>query len=191
MITINTTTNINFDKSNYYLILTKNYNKVIIKLTGEVNGSENYTFNFLNKLEDIIEVTGEIKEIKQSDYTKYNLSNDEFGNGKITCKKEFENIDYNFKNNNLTNIRETYNYKKSESEDITSKYQQYLNISNNITLLGGQSQTLETQNGFIQLNIIDLNTYDFTKNTNNNYYSLNTQPKVINFEMEAKGYDCK
>lgn len=189
--TINTTTSINFDKSNYYLILTKNNEKIIIKLTGEVNGRKKYTFSFLNALSSIIEVEGTIKEISSSDYTNFNLSKNESGIGQIFCTKDSETYTYIFNNNNLVNIREHFKYTKNKEEDYDIIFDEYMNIYHNITLLGGFSQLIQTTEGFVLLNNIDLNTYDFSQNKNYNYYSLNTMPKIVNFEMEAKGYDCK
>ena len=189
--TINTTTNINFDKSNYYLILTKDLEKITIKLTGEVTGSKAYNFNFINKLSTNIEVKGYIDEIKASDYTSFNLISNELGIASLTCKKGSETLIYKFNNNNLKSIEESYIYTKNESEDFNIMYQKYNNISNNIIILGGASQLLQTQEGFILQNNIDLNIFNINQNTNYNYYSLNTQPKIINFEMKAKGYDCK
>lgn len=189
--TINTTTNINFDKSNYYLILTKDLEKITIKLTGEVTGSKTYNFKFINRLSTNIEVTGYIEEINESDYTNFNLTNNETGIASLKCKKGSETLIYNFNNNNLKGIQENYIYTKNESEDFNIMYQKYNNISNNIIILGGDSQLLQTQDGFILQNNIDLNIFNINQNTNYNYYSLNTQPKIINFEMKAKGYDCK
>ena len=188
--TIITSTNINFDKSNYYLILTKDNEKITIKLTGEINGSNTYTFRFAKSLSNSIDVKGIVKQIDSADYTNINLSTNEFGLAKLTCIKDTQSINYTFSNNSLTNINEVYKYSKNE-EDYDNIYSEYLNISNNIKLLGGNSQITSNNNGFIIINNIDLNTYNYTLNTDYNYYSLNTQPKIVNFEMEAKGYDCK
>ena len=189
--TINTSTNINFDKSNYYLILTKDNNKTYIKLTGEINGSEIYTFDFLTPLSTIVEVEGSIKEVSKTDYKNITLSSNDYGVATLTCNKNSEYYVYTFKNNNLISIQETYRYTKNDNEDFETIYQDYEKYSNNIELLGGTSHLLRTQSGFTLLNSIDLNTYNFSENINYNYYSLNTVPKIINFEMEAKGFDCK
>lgn len=186
---INTTTNINFDKSNYYLVLTKDKEKRYIKLTGEINGSKDIIFNFINKLSSIIEVKGEIKNINKFDYTEITLNSNELNESSLECIKDNEKYIYRFNNNNLVKISNQISYIKDEN--YNNKYSEVVSVNNSIISLGGNSQIINQIDTFILINDIDLNVYNFSQNTNYNYYSLNTKPKVVNFEMEAKGYDCK
>ena len=78
-----------------------------------------------------------------------------------------------------------------KDENYNNKYSEVVSVNNSIISLGGISQIINQIDTFILINDIDLNVYNFSQNTNYNYYSLNTKPKVVNFEMEAKGYDCK
>ena len=159
-------------------------------MTGEVNGEKEYKFIFANPLTDKIDVTGVIKEISPIDYPKLTLSSDESGLSAIKCDKDNEELEYVFHNNNLIRINEKIKISKI-LEDYENKLQEYTIYSNEIINLNGTSKMTESEDTTYVTSLIDLYIYDIKQSKNYNYYSLNTQPKVINFEMKAKGYDCK
>lgn len=189
---INTTTKINFDEQNYYLILTKNNNAFVnIKLTGTVTTNSKFTFEFNNALQDTVEIKGEIKIIKDNDYPSFTVSSDESGLGSLTCSKDNYKIEYILNNNQLIKIRETYNYTDNGNQtEYLSEFDKYTKLVTEIYNSKGNSTIVENYNGFIFTTDIDLNTY-ISQNINYNYYSLNTKANKINYEMTAKGYDCK
>lgn len=189
---INTTTKINFDEQNYYLILTKKNNTfAIIKLTGTVTTNSKLTFEFKNALQDTVEIKGEIKIIKDNDYPSFTVSSDESGLGSLTCSKDNYKIEYILNNNQLIKIRETYNYIDNGNQtEYLSEFDKYTKLVTEINNSNATSTIVENYNGFIFTTDIDLNTY-ISQNINYNYYSLNTKTNKINYEMTAKGYDCK
>ena len=189
---INTTNIINFDEENYYLILTKN-NKIIstIKLTGTVTSNTKFTFEFAKTLQDIIEVKGKIKKVNENDYPSFTVLSDESGLGSLICSKDKYKIEYILTNNQLTRLKETYTYlDKGNQTEYLNEFYKYTKISNEINSSNALSTITETYSGFTFTTDIDLNTY-IVKTKNYNYYSLNTKTNKIQYEMTAKGYDCK
>ena len=189
---INTTNIINFDEENYYLILTKN-NKIIstIKLTGTVTSNTKFTFEFAKTLQDIIKVKGKIKKVNENDYPSFTVLSDESGLGSLICSKDKYKIEYILTNNQLTRLKETYTYlDKGNQTEYLNEFDKYTKISNEINSSNALSTITETYSGFTFTTDIDLNTY-IVKTKNYNYYSLNTKTNKIQYEMTAKGYDCK
>lgn len=186
---ITTSNKINFDESNYYLILEKNDKELTtIKLTGEVNKELTNTFEFKTSLTDTIEIKGYIKTINDNEYPEFTLSSDETGTSSLTCIKDNDTYEYMFNNNLLNKIKQTYIY-KDDNDDYYTEFESFTNLSNKINTNGGISTIVETYTGFTFTTEIDLNTYQ--EKINYNYYSLNTKSNKINFEMKTKGYDCK
>lgn len=189
---INTTSTINFDEESYYLILTKN-NKIIstIKLTGTVTSNSKFTFKFNENLQDILEVKGKIKKVNDNDYPNYTVSSDESSLGSLICTKDNYKIEYILSNNQLTRLKETYTYLDSGNQtEYLNEFDKYTKISTEINSSNALSTITETYSGFTFNTDIDLNTY-IPKTKNYNYYSLNTKTNKIQYEMTAKGYDCK
>lgn len=189
---INSNNTINFDEESYYLFLIKN-NKTIstIKLTGTVNSNTKFTFEFAKPLQDIIEIKGKIKKVNENDYSSYTVSSDESGLGSLICSKENYKIEYILSNNQLTKIKETYTYLDNGNQtEYLNEFDKYSKLMAEINNSNALSTMTETYSGFTFTTYIDLNTY-ITKTKNYNYYSLNTKTNKIQYEMTAKGYDCK
>lgn len=187
---ITSSNSINFDDSNYYLILKKDNKEITtIKLTGELNKELTNVFKFKTSLTDTVEVKGYIKTISDKDYPNFSLPSDETGTSSLICTKDSDTYEYMFNNNLLATIKQTYIYSYDDNSDYYKKYQEYSLIMNEININSGISSIEENYEGFIFKTEIDLNNYK--EKINYNYYSLNTKSNKINFEMKAKGYDCK
>lgn len=188
--TINVNKEINFDEKNYYLILSQNDKEVsTIKLNDIVTNSMEQTFNFKELLNDTVGVKGIIKEIKDNEYPSFIVSSDESGLGSLTCQKDNYKIEFILNNNNLIKIKETLNYLDKGNDYITT-FEKYSKIVTQINSSNSIATITENISGFVFTTDIDLSIYTNTYK-NNNYYSLNTKTNKINFEMNAKGYDCK
>lgn len=189
--TINTKETINFDDKNYYLVLTQNDKEITtIKLINVVTDTKEQTFKFKETLNDTVGVNGIIKIIRESDYPEFLVSSDESGLASLTCVKDNYKIEYVLNNNNLIRIKEIFEYVDSNRDEYLKIFQEYSNIVTNINNSGTIASIEENYRGFIFKTDIDLSTFDNVV-TNNNYYKLNTKTNKINFEMNAKGYDCK
>ena len=86
-------------------------------------------------------------------------------------------------------LKETYSYNNANLDEYYSEYQKYNNQVALINSKNGVATIEENIDGFTFTNDLDLSTY--TGALEKNYYSLNTKSNKINFEMKAKGYDCK
>lgn len=189
--TINTKETINFDDKNYYLVLTQNDKEITtIKLINVVTDTKEQTFKFKETLNDTVGVNGIIKIIRESDYPEFLVSSDESGLASLTCVKDNYKIEFVLNNNNLIRIKEVFEYVDSNRDEYLKTFQEYSNIVTKINNSGTIASIEENYRGFIFKTDIDLSTFDNVV-TNNNYYKLNTKTNKINFEMNAKGYDCK
>ena len=188
---INVFETINFDDEKYFLVLNQNDKEITtIKLNNIVSTSLEQTFKFKEKLTDTVGVTGVIKILRDSDYPEFLVSSDESGLGSLTCVKDNYKIEYVLNNNCLIRIKETLEYLDNNNNDYLNTFQNYSNVVTKINNSGAIASIEENYSGFIFKTDIDLTT--FNNNIQNyNYYSLNTKTNKINFEMNAKGYDCK
>mgnify|MGYP004478814761 FL=1 len=182
-----TSNNTDLNEKNYYLILKQNDNELsIIKITNE--NIINYTFK--NKLDSLINIEGIIKEYKDNDFPNHILSSDESGLASLVCKKDNDELEYIFDNNKLIQIKESYTYYDTGERNVyLEEFNKYSNKVKEIINNNGNSSLEENINGFIFKTDIDLKNY--TAKTNENYYSYETNVNKINFDMNAKGFDCK
>lgn len=179
--------NIDLDNYGYYLILKQNNKELeIIKITND----NNITFTFNNELTSLVNIEGIIKEYKENDYPDYKLSSDESGLASMFCTKENDEYEFIFDNNKLTTIKENYNYiDNGNNTTYLKEYDKYNKISNELNDSGIESTITEDINGFKFTSNVNLKEYD--KKINNNYYTYNTSVNKVNFDMKAKGFDCK
>lgn len=179
--------NIDLDNYGYYLILKQNNKELeIIKITND----NNIIFTFNNELTSLVNIEGIIKEYKENDYPDYKLSSDESGLASMFCTKENDEYEFIFDNNKLTTIKENYNYiDNGNNTTYLKEYDKYNKISNELNDSGIESIITEDINGFKFISNVNLKEYD--KKINNNYYTYNTSVNKVNFDMKAKGFDCK
>lgn len=179
--------NIDLDNYGYYLILKQNNKELeIIKITND----NNIIFTFNNELTSLVNIEGIIKEYKENDYPDYKLSSDESGLASMFCTKENDEYEFIFDNNKLTTIKENYNYiDNGNNTTYLKEYDKYNKISNELNDSGIESTITEDINGFKFASNVNLKEYD--KKINNNYYTYNTSVNKVNFDMKAKGFDCK
>ena len=179
--------NIDLDNYGYYLILKQNNKELeIIKITND----NNIIFTFNNELTSLVNIEGIIKEYKENDYPDYKLSSDESGLASMFCTKENDEYEFIFDNNKLTTIKENYNYiDNGNNTTYLKEYDKYNKITNELNDSGIESIITEDINGFKFTSNVNLKEYD--KKINNNYYTYNTSVNKVNFDMKAKGFDCK
>lgn len=179
--------NIDLDNYGYYLILKQNNKELeIIKITND----DNIIFTFNNELTSLVNIEGIIKEYKENDYPDYKLSSDESGLASMFCTKEEDKYEFIFDNNKLITIKENYNYiDNGNNTTYLKEYDKYNKISNELNDSGIESTITEDINGFKFTSNVNLKEYD--KKINNNYYTYNTSVNKVNFDMKAKGFDCK
>jgi len=175
----------NIEDTNYYLVLEKNDKDIqYIKL---YNGNNN--FEFLTELDNTLEINGYVKYIKDNEYPQVNLTSDESGLSILTCVKNNNKYEYTFNKNMLYSLKHNYTYSNDDINEYYKEYQKYMNKVNDINNNNGQASIEENIDNFIYNVEIDFDTY--IGSLEKEYYSKNIKSNKVNFEMKAKGYDCK
>ena len=191
--------NISFDfkERNYFLEIyteDKTLLKRIILKKEIISKGESKSFSY--DINDMVNRSEKkITFVKKSidDYPSITLNKNEAEEEVLVCQKDMESITYKFNNEKLETIMNVINYDKSNKSDFTyqndySLWQTRINSYNKVS--GVSSSFISNNNGFIVNTIIDLKNTKLSELDNENYYKYETLGKVINFEMEARGFDC-
>lgn len=183
---INNEQNIDLDNNYYYLILKKDTTTIYIR----IENKNELDFTFTTPLKDTLNISGNIKKYNDNDYPKFTLSSDETGLSSLICTKSLNNYEYIFDNNLLVRIKLNYTYNDTGNNSIyLSEFEKYTALQKQITTSGDTSSITENQTGFTFTADINLNNQ--TNLVFDNYYKFNTKSNKVNFDMIAKGYDCK
>lgn len=183
---INNEQNIDLDNNYYYLILKKDNTTIYIK----IENKNELDFTFTTPLKDTLNISGNIKKYNDNDYPKFILSSDETGLSSLICTKALNNYEYIFDNNLLVRIKLNYTYNDTSNNSIyLSEFEKYTTLQKQITTNGNTSSITENQTGFTFTADVNLNNQ--TNLVFDNYYKFNTKSNKVNFDMIAKGYDCK
>lgn len=183
---INNEQNIDLDNNYYYLILKKDTTTIYIR----IENKNELNFTFTTPLKDTLNISGNIKKYNDNDYPKFTLSSDETGLSSLICTKSLNNYEYIFDNNLLVRIKLNYTYNDTGNNSIyLSEFEKYTALQKQITLSGNTSNITENQTGFTFTADVNLNNQ--TNLVFDNYYKFNTKSNKVNFDMIAKGYDCK
>lgn len=126
------------------------------------------------------------------DYPNVTLEEDESGKSSLVCTKSTETITYEFMKEKLVSINDTVNYVKTGDE---VSYQQTLylwqqKVTSYTPIEGASASLIESVNGFTGTAVIDLNKVKASTLNNRYYYEKDVLPKVVKFEMEARGFSC-
>lgn len=183
---INNEQNIDLDNNYYYLILKKDTTTIYIR----IENKNELNFTFTTPLKDTLNISGNIKKYNDNDYPKFTLSSDETGLSSLICTKSLNNYEYIFDSNLLVRIKLNYTYNDTGNNSIyLSEFEKYTALQKQITLNGNTSNIIENQTGFTFTADVNLNNQ--TNLVFDNYYKFNTKSNKVNFDMIAKGYDCK
>lgn len=128
----------------------------------------------------------------EKDYPEIVLTEDENKQPNLKCNRIGNTINYTFdKQNNLIRIKDTINYPNDNSDSYKQTLSLYQSqVANYNTKKGVSSSLVEISTGFTVTTDISISTANIKELANDNYYSNDTNPKVIKFEMESRGYSC-
>lgn len=190
--TITTSNTINFDKSNYYLVLYQKDKEIEkLKLKTEITKTGEITLSFNKTLENTVAITGIVKEITEGVSEMTTTTVAPSNNNILTCTSETNVIEYTFGDSGLTSIKDTFTYTDLNDGNYFTTFEEYTNRANELKNNSAESSITETQTGFTMITNIDLSIFDYNNNQNHNYYPLNTSKDNIQNEMITKGFDCK
>ena len=109
----------------------------------------------------------------------------------IRCNNGIVNMAYYFKEDKLVSFDES----KVVNNTETNYIEMFNTDTNRVTELnkieGVASSIVSSDTSYNMLSKFDLSKVDFTNLKNERYYELDNLPKVVSFEMKAKGYVCK
>lgn len=188
---------LNLNKENYFLEVYSagSKNKIAaVKLIGVFDNQVQKVSLTANKLSfnGSYSYVGKIVEMKDSDYPSYTIPSDESGLGSMVCKMDGRELEYTFKNNYLISIKDNVKVELKSQKDN----QTYLNLKktyeDKATSLGTNGYVEEVADGFVFTSILDLEKYKVPSNVvDYEYFDLDTEAKIINYNLMGKGYDCK
>ena len=151
-----------------------------------VNSSENIQYEITSN--NITEIA--FLEITVEEYPSYTIEADSLGNGTLTCVKDYETITYSFNKNQLITIEDVYVVATTDP-NYSTLYSSYQALSTTYSNINGVTSNIVVENNSLHFTT-SVNLRTLVDGTFNNriYYPLNTDGKVINFELESQGYIC-
>ncbi len=131
-------------------------------------------------------------EYETTDYPAVSLKTNEENNNVLTCTNLDSEFIYEFNEDGLIKITETYNYTNEDLEKYAEVLTVYKAKQEALDAIGGISSTLvESGVNFSYNTVADLTSADISSLKDFNYFVKGTDAKVISFEMEAMRYTCE
>ncbi len=196
-ITNNGTNKFYFSKHNYFLEIytdEKTLLERIILAKEGISKEESLNFSYdiqsstATNMKKLVFVEKEI-----TDYPNISLTTNEMNEETLTCNNNYETITYKFKDAKLTSINDVVNYVRNVND---TNYESTLSLwktrSTTYSNTSGVTSTfIDSGNGFVVSTVLDVEKVKVSNLENDNYYVYETLAKVINFEMEARGFSCQ
>ena len=124
------------------------------------------------------------------DYPEVLLTADGEGKANLVCSNTHERVTYTFENNALKQITSITEYLVTDI-DYETIYNNYQTLSNTYNSTNGITSSFFTNaNGFNITTIVNLEEASRIYIFNADSFKLDTEPKVVSFEMEAQGFSC-
>lgn len=180
---------------NYYLELYTSEHTLLerIKVNGNSFGGDE-AINIVKTLgEGVKDSLGAVvlAKIDASNYPAVTLGTDSTGSQVLVCSREHEKVTYSFKNNLLKEVSSVVSYSATDN-DYVNVYQQYFNLSLGYNGRPGiASSFLDYNNTFTVTTNVNLKEAERATIFNADTFELDTDAKVVNFEMEAEGFSCE
>ena len=170
-----------------YRALLHSYEGIATKAAGEVTLVINErAYKSANKFK--------LEEIPVSEYPEVKIQKTQGNYGVLTCKHNFTTIEYYFFDNKLAKIKEVYreDFAENEAYEQHKSYQQKLHKKYE-AVPNFDSNFIETGSYFTLVN--EFNLAEVPDNALSNlktyrFFKYNASKDVVNFEIEAQGYEC-
>lgn len=185
-----------FSKRNYFIELyseDKTLLERIILTKDSISNDSSKDYNYSILSNTAINAKMIVFVEKQvEDYPLVTLSTNEEREEVLTCIREDETITYKFKEEKLEVILDVLNYIRSDNDieylNDVMNWQNRVSSYNNIN--GITSSFISNDNGFVVNTMLNLANVKTSAIDNDYYYEYKTPAKVVNFEMEARGFSC-
>lgn len=180
---------------NYYLELFNSEQTLLerIKITGDQNLASGAFQELVKSLRE-----GSAEDLKsfalvkktEEDYPIVNL-NSEGDTSSLVCKNSHEIVTYKFLKDELIEVVNEVSYLNTDL-DYELAYSNYQRLSNNYAMKTGvTSMFVDNETGFKINTNVDLSRVNRFYVYNADSFELGVGPRVVNFEMEAQGFDCE
>ena len=187
----------NFNKKNYFMELYTEEQTLLERVILEKDSiskknSKEYSYSLLTST-----IAGAKKivfiEKQVDDYPNITLTKNEAGEQILVCKKDFETLSYTFKEDKLQKITDAVNYARSGNElNYQLDFSLWQSRVNNYNAISGITSTfMSNDTGFMVNTVLDLENVKNSSMDNDTFYKYETLAKVVDFEMKARGFDCK
>ncbi len=186
----------NMEALNYYLEIYNTEQTLIerVKLANEITLSNGAFTTFKRNITTESATTiGFIAIIKKTinDHPLVELTNNEGGIGSMVCSNAHEKVTYKFNEEKLKEVTHEASYLNTETNYQALYEANKLKANNYNSKLGIASTFFEHENGYNITTIVNLNEIDRTYIFNADSFKIDTEPKVVKFEMEAQGFKCE
>ena len=194
-VTNNTKSYQDMEELNYFIEIYNSERTLLerIKLVNEGVLAAGAFKTYTRNISELTSITaGYIVLVKKTteDYPTVTLVEDAVGNANLVCSNSHEEVTYHFKNNKLQGLTSTVEYLTTDP-DYDNIYSNYQTLVNNYNMTPGITSTIfNNTSGFNVTSIVDLKEASRTYIFNADTFKLDTDPKVVSFEMEASGFNC-
>ena len=192
----NNGTNTDIESLNYYLELYNKEQTFIerIKLATLLTMPTGAFRNVVKTIkEESANSIGYLMLVKKNyvEYPEVSLQNAIDGTGTMVCTRgETEKVTYKFNDNKLVEVVSEVS-QVNTIDNYDSLYQEQANLSNTYNNKEGITSTIFSYDtGYHVTTTVNLNDADRTIIYNADTFKLNTEPKVVHFEMSAQGFSC-
>ncbi len=186
-----------FSKYNYFLELYTSDNTLLERIFLDKDSivkdsSKDYSYDIKNNTSLSASKIAFVKH-QIEDYPNIVLTKNNEEEQVLTCKNKNEVLTYTFKDEKLVTVNDMITYIKDSSE---LDYQTNLvlwqgKVLNYNSLNGVTSTILNSIDSFVANTTLDLKNVDKSNIDNNYYYEYETLAKIVNFEMESRGFNCE
>lgn len=107
----------------------------------------------------------------------------------LTCTLSNSEYVYYFSNDKLFMIDHRYSYSNSDEVTNSSILNEFSNRSNRVNSIGGRSEIVSLDDGFVY--VAEINSSGDFNLIDPNYYSLDSMFDTIKGDLLQKGFDCK
>lgn len=191
-LTITNKTASSFDLSQYYIELYSAEGTFIgrVKVSSnslDANISKNYSFTVPSN-----STTFSFVKKTVSDYPSVNLKYNENMEAVLSCSDGKKTYNYLFVDDQLSHIGHTYSL-TSEDPNFNTLSREYQSKAESLNLISGVSSNFsETISSFFFSMNVDLKVenLELSKINDDNLFEIKTEPKVVKFVEEAKGFTC-
>lgn len=153
------------------------------------NLSKSFTKNIYNETSEDVGFFM-LNKMSSNDYPEVSLVENDNKESSIVCKRDNETVTYNFIDKKLKEVTSLFEYSSTNS-DYEEKRVLYQNMSLAYNKTGVTSSFNANEEGISVTSIIRLEEASRAMIFNADTFSLDTEAKVVSFEMNSQNFKCE